>query len=166
MSTPPAPPAQPAPSAKPGLAVLAPLPGLAMALAQVPDQVFAEEMVGPGAAVDPDRGPVTVLAPVAGRIATLHPHAFVVATDDGAGVLVHCGIDTVQLRGEGFSVHVAAGDRVSAGQPVVSFDAGAVERGGRSPVCPVVALDAAPGATALVAAGRVDAGAVLFTWQR
>lgn len=147
------------------LEVLAPLPGRVVTMADVPDPVFAQELVGPGAAVDPPRGPVTAVSPVAGRLVKLHPHAFVVQAVSGQGVLVHCGIDTVQLEGRGFSVHVAEGDDVDAGQAVVSFDASEVEAGGRSPVCPVVALDAAPQDVRLVAQGTVDTGVPLLEWS-
>ncbi|SDQ15505.1 PTS glucose transporter subunit IIA [Quadrisphaera sp. DSM 44207] len=149
-----------------GLRVLAPLPGRVLALAQVPDPVFAQAIVGPGAALDPPRGPVTAVSPVAGRLVKAHPHAFVVLTDDGAGVLVHCGIDTVQLRGDGFALHAAEGEQLAAGQPVVSFDAAALEAGGRSPVCPVVVLDAPADAVTVLASGDVQPGDALLAWQR
>jgi tRNA A-37 threonylcarbamoyl transferase component Bud32/membrane-associated phospholipid phosphatase len=93
------------------LSVLAPVPGRALPLAEVPDPVFAGEMVGPGTAIDPPRGPVEALAPVDGRILKLHPHAYVVVAEAGRAVLVHLGIDTVQLHGEGFSLLAAEGDQ-------------------------------------------------------
>ncbi|MGH3947999.1 MAG: PTS sugar transporter subunit IIA [Pseudonocardiaceae bacterium] len=149
------------------LSVVAPVPGRLVPLAEVPDPVFAAAIVGPGAAIDPPRGPVHAVAPLAGRIVKLHPHAYVVVADDGAGVLVHLGIDTVQLKGEGFTLHVGEGDRVTAGQPVVSFDAAALESGGRSPVCPVIALDAAPEMLdGLRSAGEIAVGEPLFVWTR
>ncbi|QAY69362.1 PTS sugar transporter subunit IIA [Xylanimonas protaetiae] len=130
----------PAPAA---LAVLAPVAGTVIAVADIPDPVFSAALVGPGAAIAPDpvAGRVAV-APIAGVVVKLHPHAFVVAADDGRAVLVHLGIDTVELHGDGFELHVAEGDRVAAGQPVVGWDPAAVRAGGRSPVVPVVALDA------------------------
>lgn len=145
--------------------VLSPLPGRVVPMADVPDPVFAQAMVGPGAAVDPPRGQVTAVAPVAGRLVKLHPHAFVVQAPTGQGVLVHCGIDTVQLEGRGFSLHAAEGDEVAAGQAVVSFDASAVEAEGRSPVSPVVALDASPDDVRVVARETVEAGAPLLVWS-
>jgi PTS system glucose-specific IIA component len=148
------------------LPVLAPLPGRVLPLSEVPDPVFAGAMVGPGAAVDPPRGPVQAVAPVDGRIAKLHPHAFVVVTSSGRGVLVHLGIDTVQLEGEGFRLLAAEGDEVTAGTPLVEWDAAAVEAGGRSPVSPVIALDAPPEAIGeTVTGGQVEAGAELFRWR-
>ena len=148
------------------LPVLAPIPGRVLPLSEVPDPVFAGAMVGPGVAVDPPRGPVQAVAPVDGRIVKLHPHAFVVVTSSGRGVLVHLGIDTVQLQGEGFRLLAAEGDEVTAGTPLVEWDTAAVETGGRSPVSPVIALDAQPEAIGdTVTAGQVEAGARLFSWR-
>jgi sugar PTS system EIIA component len=148
------------------LQVLAPISGRALPLAEVPDPVFAAAMVGPGAAVDPRRGPLEAVAPVDGKVAKLHPHAFVVVTASGRGVLVHLGIDTVQLKGEGFRLLAAEGDQVAAGTPLVAWDPAAVEAGGRSPVSPVIALDAPPDAIGdTVTSGQVEAGAKLFVWQ-
>ncbi|QFZ22098.1 PTS sugar transporter subunit IIA [Saccharothrix syringae] len=149
------------------LRVASPVSGRAVPLAEVPDPVFAEAMVGPGVAVEPARdGEATVVSPVDGTVVTLHPHAFVVATEDGAAVLVHLGIDTVKRKGEGFSLHVAKGDRVRAGQAVVTWDPAEVERAGFAAICPVIALDAAPEVLVDQAGGPVSAGDVLFAWQR
>ena len=151
---------------RPVLTVYAPVPGRARSLADVPDPVFAAALVGPGVAVDPERGPLTARAPVSGRLAKLHPHAYVVITDDERAVLVHLGIDTVQLAGAGFELLATQGDRVVVGEPVVRWDAAWIEAGGRSPVCPVVALDAAPEAVSRLAAdGVVPVGAELFGWH-
>ncbi len=143
----------------------APVAGQVVALGDVPDPVFAEGMVGPGLAINPERRRGAAVSPVDGRIAKLHPHAYVVVDADGHGVLVHLGIDTVELKGEGFTLLAADGDEVRAGQPVVSWDPAAVEAAGRSPVCPVVALDAASESLGdLLGPGSVDAGDRLFTW--
>ncbi|MFE3447311.1 PTS glucose transporter subunit IIA [Nonomuraea sp. NPDC059194] len=144
--------------------VLAPVDGAAIGLGAVPDPVFSAGMVGPGAAIDPPREPGKAVAPIAGRILKLHPHAYVIVGDDGRGVLVHLGIDTVQLKGEGFELLAAEGDRVNAGQPVVAWDPAVVEAGGRSPVCPVVALDARAEAVTVIAEGPVHVGDELFQW--
>lgn len=147
--------------------VHAPLAGVVRALGDVPDPVFAAAMVGPGVAVEPSGGgPVTATAPVSGVLTTLHPHAFVVVTDDGRGVLVHLGIDTVQLHGAGFTVHAQRHQRGRQGEAVVSWRPTAVAAGGRSPLCPVIALDAGSGAvTGLVApSSTVAGGAPLLRW--
>jgi PTS system N-acetylglucosamine-specific IIA component len=144
--------------------VLAPVAGAAIGLTAVPDPVFSQAMVGPGAAIDPRREPGQAVAPISGTIVKLHPHAYIVMGDDGRGVLVHLGIDTVQLKGDGFELLAAEGDRVRAGQPVVGWNPAAVEAGGRSPVCPVVALDALADSVSDVVEGRVSAGDELFQW--
>jgi len=149
------------------LTVLAPVTGTVRAMADVPDPVFAGEIVGPGLAIEPSRdGRVGAIAPVAGKVLKLHPHAFVLVDEAMRGILVHLGLDTVQLGGVGFTLHVAEGDTVAAGDVVVSWNPADVEAGGRSPVCPVVALEGKPGSVrALAALGTsVRAGEPLFEW--
>jgi PTS system glucose-specific IIA component len=150
------------------LAVIAPVTGTVIGLGRVPDPVFADAMVGPGPAIDPDRVVGEALSPIAGRLVKLHPHAFVVVDDtSGAerGVLVHLGIDTVQLEGAGFELLVAEGDVVVAGQPVVRWNPADIEAGGRSPVCPIVALGAEAGDLAdVLESGSVKSGDPLMTW--
>lgn len=72
----------------------------------------------------------------------MHPHAFVVVDGEGHGVLTHLGIDTVQLNGQGFELLVNKGDTVTRGQAVVRWNPADVEAAGKSPICPVVALEA------------------------
>jgi PTS system glucose-specific IIA component len=149
----------------PLLEVLSPVPGRVVPMTEVPDPVFAACLVGPGAAVDPIRSRHCALAPISGRIMKLHPHAFVVVAPDGRAVLVHLGIDTVQLKGEGFSLLAAEGEPVEVGAPVVEWDPALVEAGGRSPVCPVVALGAAPDALqGVLTSGEIALGVGLFRW--
>jgi len=145
--------------------VAAPLAGTAVGLDAVPDPVFAGKMVGPGVAVDPERAPATAVSPIAGTLLKLKPHAFVVTGPDDRGVLVHLGIDTVNLDGEGFALLAAEGDHVEVGTAVVAWDPAAVEASGRSPVCPVIALDADPADLADLASGPVAPGDPLFTWD-
>jgi len=148
------------------LRVGAPVAGRLVGLAGVLDPVFAEAMVGPGTAIDPPREPGEASAPIAGMLVKLHPHAFVVVGDGGQGVLVHLGIDTVQLQGEGFELLAGEGARVRAGQPLIRWDPAAVAASGRSPICPVVALDAPKDAlTDLREDGDVAIGDVLFVWS-
>jgi len=121
--------------------VLAPVPGRAVRMEDVPDPIFAQSMVGPGAAIDPPRGLVEAVAPVAGTVLKVFPHAYVIVTAEGFGILVHLGIDTVQLDGRGFTTHVEKGAEVVAGQLMVTYDVQAVEALGRNPIVPVVALE-------------------------
>jgi len=147
------------------LEILSPVSGKTTAMTEVPDPVFAQAMVGPGLAVIPSGGRQDAVAPVDGTVVTLHPHAFVVATEDGRGVLVHLGIDTVKQKGEGFGLHVVKGETVRAGQPVVEWDPEAVKAAGYSPIVPVVALDAkAEVLSGLLTGGDVEAGDAIFTW--
>ncbi|GAA1400591.1 PTS glucose transporter subunit IIA [Pseudonocardia kongjuensis] len=144
----------------------APVDGTVVGLADLPDEVFAQEMVGAGTAVEPPPGAdrAVVLAPVAGTLSTLHPHAFVVGTPGGTAVLVHVGIDTVGLRGAPFTLHAARGDAVERGAPVLTVDLAAVRAAGCAVTCPVVVLDAPAGSVRAVAGEPVRAGAELFVW--
>lgn len=146
------------------LLVGAPMAGIAIELRAVPDPVFAQAMVGPGAAVDPERRPLTVVSPIAGTLVKLKPHAFVVAGRDGRGVLVHLGIDTVNLDGAGFELLAAEGAELVAGTAVVRWNPAEIEARGLSPICPVIALDAAAAAVGSVAAGAIEPGRTLFQW--
>ncbi|MER7490240.1 PTS glucose transporter subunit IIA [Streptomyces sp. NPDC126497] len=146
--------------------VTSPIAGRAIGLVSVPDPVFSGEMVGPGTAIDPAREPSEAVSPVDGVIVSLHPHAFVVVDENGHGVLTHLGIDTVQLNGEGFELLVNKGDTVTRGQGIVRWNPAAVEAAGKSPVCPVVALEAtADSLSELRDDGDVKAGDVLFLWK-
>ncbi|MDI9918318.1 PTS glucose transporter subunit IIA [Rhodococcus sp. IEGM 1379] len=151
------------------VSVLAPLSGRVLALADVPDPVFAQQMVGAGVAIEPtrDQGPLTVVAPIAGKILKLHPHAFVILGAQGTGVLVHIGIDTVKLEGEGFTRIAAEGDQVAAGDAVVSFDPAFIDSTGYSAVCPVVVMDSKPDTVTSEALGSdIAVGATLFDWSK
>lgn len=121
--------------------VLAPVAGRAVPLGDVPDPVFSQGMVGYGAAIEPPQGVVEAVAPVSGKVLKLLPHAFVVMTQDNVGVLVHLGLDTVALKGEGFTTHVSQGDDVTAGQLVITYDVPAIVAKGLNPIVPVVVMD-------------------------
>lgn len=121
--------------------IAAPLNGVMRTLADVPDPVFSEGIIGPGFAVDPEVGEaVEAVSPIAGIVAKVHPHAFVVVKD-GLSVLVHLGIDTVKLNGAGFTVLANEGDEVAAGQIMVKWDTKAIQAQGISTICPVIVLD-------------------------
>jgi glucose-specific phosphotransferase system IIA component len=148
--------------------VLAPVPGRAVPLQDVPDPVFSQGMVGYGAAVEPPHGVVEAVAPVSGKILKLLPHAYIVMTTDTVGVLVHLGLDTVALNGEGFTAHVSQGDEVTAGQLVITYDVPAIVAKGLNPIVPVVVMDEREASNVVVAdavsAGAdIASGASLFT---
>jgi phosphoenolpyruvate-protein phosphotransferase len=120
------------------LQVRAPLAGWVLALAEVPDEVFAGGMAGDGVAIDPTGN--VVCAPFDGEVVPVGEarHAVTIRAVGGIDVLVHVGIDTVGLKGEGFEMLVAPGQRVAAGAPLLRFDMDAVARRARSLVTPVI----------------------------
>jgi len=124
--------------------VLAPVRGRAVPMRQVPDPTFSDGLVGPGAAIDPPHGIVDAVAPISGTVLQMFPHAYVIVSADNIGVLVHLGLDTVQLKGEGFTAHVAKGDTVEAGQPIMTYDVPSVVATGRNPIVPVVVMEKQP----------------------
>ncbi|MTE15125.1 PTS sugar transporter subunit IIA [Nocardia aurantiaca] len=144
--------------------ILTPLDGRAMPLSEVPDPVFSAGMMGAGVAIEPldTDAATTVVAPVGGSIAKLHPHAAVIVTDDGTGVLLHVGIDTVG-KPDIFRVEATEGDRISAGDPLITFSPNAVRRLGLSAAVPVVVMDSAPGSARNVLTGPVTTGSILFS---
>ena len=147
------------------ISVASPLPGRLIPLSEVPDPVFAKGLVGGGAAVipDDDAGVLTAVAPLDGRVIKVMPHAYIVQHASGPAVLVHVGIDTVGLKGEGFSVLAQKGDQVRAGDPMISVDVTFVRSKNLSMCSPVVVLDSKPDAVELPASGgRVEAGGHLF----
>ncbi len=145
--------------------VLAPVAGLVRPLSEVPDPVFAAEMVGAGVAIEPDGGVMDAVSPVAGTLLKLHPHAFVVLTPEGTGVLVHLGIDTVRLDGAGFELLVEEKASVHAGQPVTRWDPTDVVARGLSPMVMLCVLDTRAGAVSSERTGEtVAVGDPLFAW--
>lgn len=109
-----------------GEIVSAPMTGELVSLDDVPDTTFSKRIVGDGTAIRPTNG--TVTSPVDGVVATLFPtkHAVAVRSDSGVEVLIHVGLDTVNLKGVGFTAHVAVGDRVSVGDRLLEVDLAAV----------------------------------------
>ena len=148
--------------------VVAPFSGRVVPLEDVPDPVFSERMLGDGLAIDPAEG--VGVAPVAGDLTIFHRacHAFVVQATDDVGILVHVGLDTVQMKGEGFARLAEIGDRVEAGQEIVHFDLAAVKAAGYSPLSPVILPDLPDGyRIEKTTAATVRAGQdVLFTVAR
>jgi PTS system glucose-specific IIA component len=138
--------------------VLSPLVGVAVPLPSVPDALFAAGAMGPGAAITPPAEIVDVVAPIDGTLLQVFPHAFVVVADDGLAVLVHLGIDTVDLAGAGFTAFAAKGDRVAAGAPVIAYDVPAILAAGHSSVVPVIVLERSPEDVRVL----VDEGAALL----
>jgi multiphosphoryl transfer protein len=140
------------------IGLLAPLSGILVPLERVPDPVFAQRTVGDGVSIDPTSS--EVLAPAAGLVTLLHraAHALAITTDEGLEVLVHIGVDTVTLNGRGFTARVSQGDRVAAGQPLISFDADLIARSAPSLLTQVLVTNRERIRGMTVATGLVDAG--------
>jgi PTS system glucose-specific IIA component len=130
--------------------VLSPMPGRVANLSEVPDPMFAEAMLGPGIAIDPPRSKVVAVAPISGTLASLFPHAMGIEAD-GYSILVHLGLETVQLNGKGFTLLKAKGDTVSAGDPIIEWDPSEIEAGGLPVITPVIAIQAEAEAITLLA---------------
>jgi PTS system beta-glucosides-specific IIC component len=142
--------------------VHSPLTGTVVPLADVADPIFSAGLLGPGVAIEPSTG--VVLAPVDGRVIVLPPsaHAVGIRADNGDEILVHIGIDTVKLKGEGFIAHVQNGDVVRVGDPLVEFDRETIQAAGYSLTTPVVVTNAKGSELVGVAHGAVAAGDTLF----
>lgn len=122
--------------------ISAPVRGVLLPMDKVPDPVFSGGLLGPGFAVDPADG--TIVAPVAGTIVTVPDtrHAVGLRTAGGAELLIHVGVDTVTLKGEGFTVHCAAGDTVDAGTVLLEVDLDAIRDSVPSLISPVIVTNA------------------------
>ncbi|MGD6897319.1 PTS sugar transporter subunit IIA [Bacillus sp. UMB0728] len=116
----------------------APLTGKAVDLAEVPDPVFSEKMMGDGLAIEPSEG--IVVSPVDGEVVQVFPtkHAIGLRAENGAEILIHIGLETVSMKGEGFETHISEGSKVKTGDKLVSFDIDLVKEKAKSTVTPVI----------------------------
>lgn len=147
--------------------VASPVAGTTVAMADVPDPVFAGEMMGKGSAVWPSDE--TVYAPVSGTVTAIMGHALGIQGTDGAEVLVHIGVDTVEMNGDGFELLVSQDDAVVAGQPCIKMDREKIAAAGH-PDCVMVVVtntdEYASVEPAVAAGSTVEAGAVLVRLSR
>ncbi|QVY60056.1 PTS sugar transporter subunit IIA [Cytobacillus gottheilii] len=118
--------------------ILAPLSGAAVSLDTVPDPVFAEKMMGDGIAIEPTEG--VVVSPVKGEVLQVFPtkHAIGLKAENGAEILIHIGLETVSMNGEGFEAHVSEGSKVEVGDQLVTFDMNLVKEKAKSTITPVI----------------------------
>lgn len=123
------------------LKITAPLSGNSVPLQQVPDEAFASGAMGKGIAIEPIEG--KVVAPFDGVVAHMikSKHALILEHTSGAQILIHIGINTVALKGEGYTTHVQTGDKVTAGQLLLEFDRDAITEAGYPIVTPIIVPD-------------------------
>lgn len=147
--------------------VYAPMDGAAKQLCDVPDEAFSEKLLGDGAAVVPENG--DVYSPVNGVIEDITDtkHAFCITTEDGLDLLLHIGVNTVNLKGEGFSVFVSNGDRIRAGDKIAHVDLALLKKHGLPAETPVLLTEPENFEIVKINSGRLHGGKdVLFTYKR
>lgn len=145
------------------LSVLAPMDGQLVPLDQVPDEVFSQKVLGDGVAVIPSEG--KIYSPVNGEISSVAEtkHAYGFTSEDGLEILVHFGLETVALKGQGFTPHVKEGDTVKAGDLVAEIDMELLNSKHINPITPVLICDGADGKTMETASGMVKKGTAVIT---
>lgn len=145
------------------LSVLAPMNGQAVPLDQVPDEVFSQKVLGDGLAVIPSEG--KIFSPVNGEISSIAEtkHAYGFTADNGLEVLVHFGLETVALQGQGFTPHVQVGDRVKAGDLVAEVDMEFLKSKQINTITPVLICDGMDNMQIETAAGMVKTGDTVIT---
>ncbi|PTE24156.1 PTS glucose transporter subunit IIA, partial [Staphylococcus equorum] len=118
--------------------IYAPITGEYVKIEDIPDPVFAQKMMGEGFGVNPTEG--EVVSPIDGKVDNVFPtkHAIGLKADNGLELLVHIGLDTVQLDGKGFEVLVESGDVVSVGDPLLRFDLDYIKENAKSVISPII----------------------------
>ena len=121
--------------------LLAPCTGKTVPLSAVPDEVFSGGLLGEGIGIEPANG--KFFAPVDGTVTSVtdSQHALTLMSANGTDLLLHIGVDTVRLAGEGFQLHVALGDRIQAGQPIADVDIDLIRSRGFSAICSLVVTE-------------------------
>ncbi|KYH43995.1 glucose PTS transporter subunit IIA [Branchiibius sp. NY16-3462-2] len=146
--------------------IASPLDGDVVPLSSVPDPVFASGTMGPGVGIIPSGD--TVYSPGAGKVVMAQDtgHAVGIKLDSGVEILIHVGLDTVNLGGEGFDVHVARGDVVQEGTPLVTFDRSVIEKAGYDMITPVIVTNAKKfGPIDPLVTGRIRVGTPVIAVQ-
>lgn len=146
------------------LQICSPLNGKAVPLDSVPDPVFSDKVLGDGCAVIPDDG--KIYSPVNGEISSIAEtkHAYGFSSEDGMEILVHFGLETVALKGEGFTPHVSVGDKVKKGDLVAEVDLAFLKSKGINLITPVLVCDGADDLEMNVSDGNVKAGDKLIAF--
>ncbi|MBP1041411.1 PTS glucose transporter subunit IIA [Vagococcus sp. BWB3-3] len=143
--------------------ILSPLDGTLSPLSEIDDEVFSSGAMGQGLAITPTKGELR--SPVTGRVTTIFPtgHAVGLTSDEGVEVLLHIGMDTVELKGQGFEAFVKSGETVGAGDLLVRFDIDKIKAEGYSVVTPVVITNGADYRVELTTATTATTGQSLIT---
>ena len=118
--------------------LLAPITGSILAIEQVPDKVFSEKMIGDGVAIEPKGG--KIVSPVDGTVVTIFPtnHAIGLVTKEGLEILIHIGLDTVELNGLGFNRLIEKDSKVKKGDPLMEFNPELIKENGKSIITPIL----------------------------
>ena len=142
--------------------VLTPLQGKVLAQADIPDETFAQGILGPGCGIEPTGD--TVYAPFDGTVTQIATtlHAVGVTSSDGIELLIHVGMDTVDMNGQGFTALVKEGQKVSAGTPLLKVDLDAIRAAGHPTATAIIVTDGADDEVKMLAQGDVTPGTPLF----
>src|SRR5690625_4374401 len=124
------------------ISIVAPVDGKLVPLEEVPDPVFSQKMMGEGIAIKPDNG--VIVSPIQGTIKQLFPtkHAIGIQALNGAEILIHIGLETVELKGKGFTLHVQEGVTVNRGQKLITFDGETMQEQGKNMITPIIITNA------------------------
>lgn len=120
------------------VSILAPVSGELLSLEEVPDPVFSQKMMGDGIAIRPSNG--EIVSPVDGKIIQLFPtkHAIGLVAENGVEILIHIGLETVELEGEGFTAYTREGDKVKQGDKLIGFNEIIIKEKAKSTITPVI----------------------------
>ena len=145
-----------------GETIYAPLKGRTIPLDEVPDQVFSDKLMGDGLAIYPDNG--EVVAPFDGTVELVFPtkHAIGLKSESGVEVLIHFGLETVGLQGEGFTVHVDSGETIVKGQSLMTVDLDYIKTHAKSDITPIIVTNSGEHEIKTTHDGAVDIGEVLI----
>lgn len=151
---------------QPGITIASPVSGMVVPLTEVPDPTFAQGILGPGAAVQPSEG--RIVAPANGTVDMMFDtgHAVSMTTSEGAELLIHVGIDTVQLEGKHYKACCKAGQQVKKGDVLIEFDPAAIKAEGYQIVTPILVCNPDAFTVEPAAGGTVAAGDALLTLKK
>ena len=145
------------------MVVKAPMDGIVLPLEQLPDETFAAAILGPGCGIEPTGK--TVYAPFDGTVEQVAStlHAVGLTSEDGIEILIHVGMDTVEMQGKGFKALVKVGDKVKAGTPLLKVDLDAIRAAGHPTATAIIVTNGDDmGELKMLAEGDVLAGTPLF----